>query len=391
MSNPYLPPEILDCIVDLLINEPQTLRNCCLVARSWLPRTRMHLFRKVGFRTSADLDAWKEAFPDPASSPAYYAHRLYISYAGFNIYADGEEGGWIRAFCNVVRLDVWWPGTENPHFRFQPRSPVPKSLPIAFVTPSFSQIFKLICSLPLLEDLKMVGSRPCDTDDLNNFQPPTSPPLTGSLSLFLPRGTGHVIRRLLELPNGIHFREFKGRWFQDEGNQLMTTLVETCSDTLERVEFSFDSTYLPLQRWYQHLTRNSAHPARSASSTDLRKATKLKAATFRPYETDIEWITTALKTITAEHIDFKQVSIHIRCHYIPLDDPDDFRQTVGEAAYGKWMDLDRILVRLWESHSVHTMVYNVREKGELCVLIGCLLPEVTKKGAIEVVNRRGFQ
>jgi hypothetical protein len=123
----------------------------------------------------------------------------------------------------------------------------------------------------------------------------------------------------------------------------------------------------------------------------LCKATKLKAATFRPYETETGWITTALKTVTVEHRDFKQVSIYTRFHGLPIDNPDSFRQIVGEVAYGKWMDLDRVLVRLWESHSVHTRVYNVREGEELRALVGCLLPEVTKKGATEAVHHTDFQ
>jgi len=38
-SNPYLPPEILDYIVDLLHNSPNALKECCLVSKSWIPRT----------------------------------------------------------------------------------------------------------------------------------------------------------------------------------------------------------------------------------------------------------------------------------------------------------------------------------------------------------------
>ncbi|KAF9642961.1 hypothetical protein BDM02DRAFT_3104213, partial [Thelephora ganbajun] len=52
MSNPHkphLPPEILDYIVDFLYNEPETLKQCCLVSKSWVPRTRKHLFADINF------------------------------------------------------------------------------------------------------------------------------------------------------------------------------------------------------------------------------------------------------------------------------------------------------------------------------------------------------
>ncbi|KAF9642570.1 hypothetical protein BDM02DRAFT_3105483, partial [Thelephora ganbajun] len=49
MSDPHLPPEVCDYIVDLLHNKPDTLGWCCLVSRSWIPRTRKHLFADIKF------------------------------------------------------------------------------------------------------------------------------------------------------------------------------------------------------------------------------------------------------------------------------------------------------------------------------------------------------
>ncbi|KAF9789198.1 hypothetical protein BJ322DRAFT_1000595, partial [Thelephora terrestris] len=46
---PYLPPEILDLVTDNLSDEPSTLKACCLVSKSWVPRTRKHLFASVKF------------------------------------------------------------------------------------------------------------------------------------------------------------------------------------------------------------------------------------------------------------------------------------------------------------------------------------------------------
>ncbi|KAF9644805.1 hypothetical protein BDM02DRAFT_3066647, partial [Thelephora ganbajun] len=52
MSNPYhvcLPPEILDYIVDFLHDTPETLKQCCLVSKSWVSRTRKSLFADIEF------------------------------------------------------------------------------------------------------------------------------------------------------------------------------------------------------------------------------------------------------------------------------------------------------------------------------------------------------
>ena len=106
MSGPRLPPEISDSIVDLLQDEPQALKQCCLVYKPWVPRTRSHLFRRVQFRRSTDVNAWKEAFPNPAKSPACYTHSLSFSCIEVITAMDAEDGSWIRAFSNVVRLEV---------------------------------------------------------------------------------------------------------------------------------------------------------------------------------------------------------------------------------------------------------------------------------------------
>ena len=51
-------------------------------------------------------------------------------------------------------------------------------------------------------------------------------------------------------------------------------------------------------------------------------------------------------------------------------------------------DLDHILVQLWESNGVHThILYTTEEeKREACKYIGALLPGMTKKGIVEMVD-----
>jgi hypothetical protein len=107
MLDSHLPPEISDHIVDLLRDEPETLKRCCLVSKSWVPRTRKHLFGKVECLSPTRLEAWKKTFPGPTNSPAHHTRYLNICYIPWNIVVDVREPGWIRAFCNVVRLSLW--------------------------------------------------------------------------------------------------------------------------------------------------------------------------------------------------------------------------------------------------------------------------------------------
>ena len=106
MTNPRLPPEILDYILDTLHGETKTLWDCCIVAKSWIPRTRKHLFADVNFSSPKDLESWKKAFPDPSNSPACYTHTLSVKFPQVVTAADGEEDGWIRTFSRVVCLAV---------------------------------------------------------------------------------------------------------------------------------------------------------------------------------------------------------------------------------------------------------------------------------------------
>jgi hypothetical protein len=97
MSDPYLPAEMLDHIVDHLHDTPDALRNCSLVSKSWIPRTRRHLFADISFPTTRSVRSWKKSFPDPANSPARYAKTLYFG-SDVVAAADAEVGGWIRGF-----------------------------------------------------------------------------------------------------------------------------------------------------------------------------------------------------------------------------------------------------------------------------------------------------
>ena len=115
---PRFPPEISDYIVDILqdADERETLKECCLVSKSWVPRARKHLFAAIQFPGLGYCMTWQEMFPDPTSSPACYTRSLSFG-SMLDIGNVVEEGGWIQQFRNVVRLDLHH-GTKNLYFRF---------------------------------------------------------------------------------------------------------------------------------------------------------------------------------------------------------------------------------------------------------------------------------
>ena len=96
----------------------------------------------------------------------------------------------------------------------------------------------------------------------------------------------------------------------------------------------------------------------------------------------------ALKTIRLEHRDL-HISISVP-HYLAHIGVDAIvKPAVGEANFEQWLDLDHILVELWESRSIRPKVIRTSLKGEKqgtrdC--IGCLLPEMMRRGRIDLVE-----
>ena len=250
MSTPHLPAEILDHIVDHLHDTEDALRKCCLVSKSWIPRTRLHLFANITFPAVGSLESWKETFPDPSMSPAHYAKTLSVGCSEVVMAADAEEGSWIRGFSSVVHLEV---GSQGPFASvssslvpFHCISPAIKSLRITFPVLPFQQVFNLILSFPLLEDLAMTSSY--DGSDRPPTARPLRPPmLTGSLELYLRGGMEHFIRRLLSLPGGIHFRKLTLTWPRGEDVPLTTRLAEECFRTLESLGITCNSLRASIQ------------------------------------------------------------------------------------------------------------------------------------------------
>ena len=245
---PYLPLETLDYIVDLLHDESPALKECCLVSKSWIPRTRRHLFAHTRFYSADNLKSWKKTFPDPVNSPAYHTHTLFIGCVQFIEEADAEEGGWIQAFSRVEQLVVNCPWadlgpTEISLIPFHKFAPTLKSLRVTSLLFPLSQVFKLICSLPLLEDLDLIGCDEWAVSDDNlrtpsTVVPLTSPAFTGTLQLHL--GMTSTAHRLLDLPNGLHFRKLNLSWHNAEELRWAVMLVVACSGTLECLDVTHD-------------------------------------------------------------------------------------------------------------------------------------------------------
>ena len=118
----------------------------------------------------------------------------------------------------------------------------------------------------------------------------------------------------------------------------------------------------------------------------LSKATKLGDVVFQSETLGVEWITLAVRVITREHRDLRQISVNVPFHLTCLYLNGGIRKIIGDELFEQWLDLDRVLVYIWESLSIHT---NVRwtggvQKGFSGDYIECLLPEMTRRGMVTV-------
>ena len=120
----------------------------------------MHLFARVKF-TQTSIESWVKAFPHPPSSPAHYTRTLMIRDRRLFTVECQSAGRQIRAFPfhNVVHLTL---GSKSGGGRvsfvpFHGLSPTIKSLRLELNQVQPSEVFGLVCSFPLLEDLAMVS------------------------------------------------------------------------------------------------------------------------------------------------------------------------------------------------------------------------------------------
>ena len=102
----HLNVELFDHIVDFLYDSVDALKSCCLVSKSWVPRSRKHLFAVINFRNTDDVQSWKAVFPDPSTSLGRYAKTLFISSEHIIAAVGVEEGCWVSAFACVVQLSM---------------------------------------------------------------------------------------------------------------------------------------------------------------------------------------------------------------------------------------------------------------------------------------------
>ena len=375
MSGPFIPQEIWDLIIDHLHDDPETLYTCCLVSNAWVLRAKKHLFAKITFiPPDRHIPQWRGAFPDPATSPAHNVRTLSIRKPRL---ITTENTNTLLTFCGVTHLSVdtdSWQDRGVSLSPFHGFSPVVRSLRLATTLLRHSEIFDLICSFPLLEDLALIHRGPRSWDeDLSWNHPSTSPRLTGSLELNPNRmdGIEPTVHSLLNLPNGLHFKRISVLWSSHNDIKSTMDLVSSCSNTLESLDITnhfqcmFSTTTAPDQCFTVQI---------DAFTIDLSNAIKLRDIEFRCGTPLPQWIITTLRATNPENI--QRITIYVNIY------------DTWPVPYPGWKGLDSLLVQFWDSYPICTRVVcgpwdGLRPAWES---VERLLPEMTSRGAVDIFS-----
>jgi len=226
-----------------------------------------------------------------------------------------------------------------------------------------------------------------DDDDGAASEPSTPPPLTGTLELQFLRKIGPIARPLLDLPNGLRFKEFECVWNIPDDARWITALVERCAETLEY--FHIRCRTLSKFRSLNLCDRVSNGPVVFVSAgaevafINLSKATRLREVGFRLLDPYDVWAGSTLKTLTPNHKDLWRISIHM-----VIREHANLQQIFGIDICDSWADLDHTLIQLWESNAVTTRVTYATggDKTEARKFVEQLLPEMTRRGIVELVD-----
>ena len=123
---------------------------------------------------------------------------------------------------------------------------------------------------------------------------------------------------------------------------------------------------------------------------DLSKAIRLKDVTFWIDSLGSERVTAALRTITPSHRDLRQISISAAHISILIEYRSDTEVRLAEErTLGQWLELDRVLAQLWESHSFPPKIVCgalLEKEKPVRDVMGRLLPEATRGGTVNLFD-----
>ena len=126
-----------------------------------------------------------------------------------------------------------------------------------------------------------------------------------------------------------------------------------------------------------------------SAQVNLSKATNLKDLVFK-FWFHPRLLLTTLRTVTSDHRKLEQITLAILSSR-GLRDREELRHADGGVAYQEWLELDRLVAQLNESHLIRLKVLlntrrtdpdGSRERSRIKILF----PVVTARGIVDLVS-----
>jgi hypothetical protein len=170
ISNPPIPQELTEGIIDLLHDDIHALGTLALVSKSWLPRSRFHLFEELRI-SQADIDSFLVVLDSPNVTICPYVRC--ITFTAADVLDDSPETPWmygairrltaLKAVTSIIFERLKWESgggdDGGPAAKLKINFPGVTELQVIDVKfDSFTHFTDLICAFSNLETIAITFS-----------------------------------------------------------------------------------------------------------------------------------------------------------------------------------------------------------------------------------------
>ena len=167
-----LPQELVERVIDCLSDDRPALETCSLVATTWLPRSRHHLFSKVSLN-SENAAQWCSAIRPGLEGASFLVRTLALRQTRRNRWLGSQFldtiSDHLSSFQWVENLSITWldfgdfqSGSLTRHFGHFGSSL--RSLCLSYLSADYSAFVAFLKLFPNLEDLIIHTPDLCDDD-----------------------------------------------------------------------------------------------------------------------------------------------------------------------------------------------------------------------------------
>ena len=208
MPNPPVPQELVERMIDLLRSDIGALQACCLVNKTWVSRSRYHLFYQVEILDDTQLHYWISTFPYPVSNVAGFVRHLHIARPRM---LDVSEFS-LEQFTDLEYFSLG--DIPDPTTRLEVAAmanilllPTPlRSIRLCLERIRAWDISSLFQRFHSLEDLSLLCHVICSQRGIEDtITLEASPKLRGELKIITKNDLTLFAALLESLPNGMHF------------------------------------------------------------------------------------------------------------------------------------------------------------------------------------------